>query len=444
MTRYLPLAIVMVLWAGRILAADDGGIEILTLTHAHEIALRNHPSIAAAQYQAQAAQEVSRETRANALPQIGLYGSAVDAGSDNTRILAGGINNPSVFDRTAFGASLTQVITDFGRTPNLIASSRLQAQAANESAAATAAQVLLEVDRNYFTVLQAQALEKVAQQTVDTRQLLLDRVNVLASNKLKSDLDVSFARVAVAEGTLLLQNSRNNLDSSRAALSAALGYRESKQFQLVDETPPVAAVSASDLDKLIDQALRSRPELAGLADQRDAALRFARAQRDARFPTLSIGLAAGDALTRDARLPDHYSASGLQLSLPLFAGGFYAARQREAELRANAAAQGLVGAEDAVVRDVRIAWLNVNDALQRMQTTQQLRDYAAQAYELAQARYNAGSSSIVELSQAQLALSSAEIANAGARYNLLIQQANLNYQSGGSSRGLRTTGSSGP
>ena len=338
---------------------------------------------------------------------------------------------------------MTQVITDFGRTPNLIASSKLQAHAATESAAATAAQVLLEVDRSYFTVLQAQALEKVAQQTVDTRRLLLDRVSVLASNKLKSDLDVSFARVALAEGTLLLQNSRNNLDSSRAALSAALGFRELKQFQLVDEAPTTIAVAA-DLNKLIDQALHTRPELASLADQRDAAFRFARAQRDARFPTLSVGLMAGDALKRDARLPEHYSASGLQLTVPLFAGGFYAARQREAELRANAAARGLAGAEDIVARDVRIAWLNVNDALQRVQTTQQLRDYAAQAYDLAQARYNAGSSSIVELSQAQLALSSAEIANTGARYNLLIQQATLNYQTGESSSGLRASGFAGP
>src|SRR4029079_13976457 len=120
-------------------------------------------------------------------------------GADDTRILAGAINNPSVFDRTAAGAGLSQMITDFGRTPNLIASSTLQAQAANELATATAAQILLDVDRSYFTVLQAQALEGVAQQTVDTRQLLFDRVSALASNKLKSDLDVSFARVALAE-----------------------------------------------------------------------------------------------------------------------------------------------------------------------------------------------------------------------------------------------------
>ena len=303
MKTQLLLAVTIGVWTGRLLAADESGLETLSLARAHEIALRNHPSIAAAKYLAQAADEVVRETRAGAWPQINLYGTAVDAGSDNTRILAGGINNPSVLDRTAVGAGLTQVITDFGRTPNLIASSGLQAQAANESAAATTAQVLLDVDRNYFTVLQAQALERVAQQTVDTRQLLLDRVSVLAANKLKSELDVSFARVALAEGTLLLQNSRNNLDSSRAALSAALGYRELQQFRLVDEAPATSEV-ATDLQNLIDDALRNRPELVSLADQRDAALRLAQAQHDAKFPTLSVGLVAGGALSRDARLPE--------------------------------------------------------------------------------------------------------------------------------------------
>ena len=49
---------------------------------------------------------------------------------------------------------------------------------------------------------------------------------------------------------------------------------------------------------------------------------------------------------------------------------------------------------------------------------------------LAQARYQTGISSIVELSEAQLNLTSAQIADAGARYNVLIQQASLDYQTG--------------
>jgi outer membrane protein len=86
--------------------------------------------------------------------------------------------------------------------------------------------------------------------------------------------------------------------------------------------------------------------------------------------------------------------------------------------------------ENDVVRDVRVAWLNVNNAREEIKTTRELLQNAGQAYELADARYKIGSSSIVELSQAQLSLTSAQIADANARYNLLIEQANLQYQIG--------------
>ena len=130
------------------------------------------------------------------------------------------MNNPSVFNRAAFGAGASQLITDFGRTYNLAASTKLQASAETQNAQATREQVLLEVDRDYFSVLQAQALENVAQQTVDTRQLLLDRVSILAANKLKSELDVSFARVSLEDAKLLLQRAQNDFDSALASLSA--------------------------------------------------------------------------------------------------------------------------------------------------------------------------------------------------------------------------------
>ena len=86
--------------------------------------------------------------------------------------------------------------------------------------------------------------------------------------------------------------------------------------------------------------------------------------------------------------------------------------------------------EDNVIRDVRIAWLNVNSALEQLYTTEQLVLNATEAFTLAQARYQAGLSSIVELSEAQLNLTSAQIAYASARYNVLTQQANLSYQTG--------------
>ena len=402
-------------------------LQPLTLARAHSLALAQHPDIAAAGYRAQAQHEVFVQTRAGLLPQVSLYGAAVHAGSDNTRLMAGGLNNPSVFTRAAYGAGLSQLITDFGRTTNLTASSALEASAADASALATRAAVLLEVDRDYFGALQAQGVEAVARQTLDTRELLLQRVSILAANKLKSELDVSFAQVGLEDARLLLLKAHNDVDSAMASLSAVLGYREQQGFTLA-EARAAPAPGSVEVSALIEQALRERPELVSLRDQRDAALHLARSLRDARLPTISAVLAAGDAPSHDARLPDSYSAGGIQVSVPLFAGGLYQARQREAELRARAAAEALRTAEDTISRDVRVAWLALNNAHERLRTSAQLRRYAATAYELADARYKAGSSSIVELSQAQLELTAAQIGETTARYEVFIRQSDLSYQ----------------
>ena len=402
---------------------------LLTLADAQKIALQNHPQIAAANYRALAAQEVEKQTRAGYFPEATLYADAVGANDEGTRIMAGGLNNPSIYDRDAGGLEVSQLLTDFGRTANLTASSRLQAQAAGQTANATREQVLLQVNVNYFGTLGAQAVLRVAQQTVDTRQLLLDQVSMLASNKLKSELDVSFARVAVQESRLLLEKAQNNVDAAMAALSAALGYRETRQFQLVEKSRSSFS-STNEVAQLVETALMNRPELLSLRNEQDAAMSFAKSERDSRLPTVSAVGVAGASPDHDSALPDNYAAGGIQLSLPLFAGGYYMARQHAAELQAQADSELVRALEDDIVRDVHIAWLNVNNALEQLQTTEELVRNATEAYNLAKARYQIGSSSIVELSQAQLSLTSAQIDEADARYNVLIQQANLDYQIG--------------
>jgi outer membrane protein len=402
---------------------------VLTLADAEKLALQNHPQIAAANYRALAAQEVVTETCAGFFPTINAYGNAVGAESEDARIMAGGINNPSIYDRVAGGLAANLLIFDFGRTANLTASSKFQAQAENQNASATREQVLLQVNTGYFNALAAQVVLRVAQQTVDTRQLLLDQVTLLASNKLKSALDVSFARVAVQESKLLQQKAQNDADDAMTSLSTALGYRDPRPFQLA-EAPPAALTGTNDVSQLVEIALAERPELLSLRNERDAAQQFAKAQRDARLPVISAVGMIGDSPSHDTHLPDNYEVGGIQLSLPLFAGGLYMARQHEAELKAQSDGELSRALEDNIVRDVHIAWLNVNTAMEQLRTTEQLVRNAAEASDLAQARYQIGSSSIVELSQAQLSLTSAQIAEANARYNILIQQANLSYQTG--------------
>ena len=142
--------------------------------NAEQIALKNNPAISVARLSALASKQVTREVRSNLWPAVYANLTAVDA-YDDSRIAAGGLNNPIIFERAAAGTTVSQLITDFGHTTNLVASSRLQAKAADQNAIATKEQVLLAVDQAFYNALQSQAVLRVAQQTVDSRQVVSDR-----------------------------------------------------------------------------------------------------------------------------------------------------------------------------------------------------------------------------------------------------------------------------
>ena len=401
----------------------------LTLQEAHEAALRNHPRISVAQLTALATRQVARQARAGFFPQVSANVVAVGTADDNTRLTAiGALNNPAIFDRNAEGLLVSQLITDFGRTANLTRSADLRARAAEQNTQATRYQILLAVDSAYYSALQAQAITRVAQQTVTNRQVLLDQVSALTSNKLRSELDLSFARVNLEDAQLLLSKAQNDLQASFAQLANLMGMTESKSYRLVEQ--PLPPPASTNVAEFVQQALRDRPDLLSLRNEQEAALKFARAERALRYPTIAAVGAAGVTPIRDPQLEENYAAAGLTLSLPIYAGGLYAAKQQEAELRAQAAAEALRDLEDNVVRDVRIAWLNAQNAFDRLQISRKLLENARLSFSLAQARYREGISSIVELNQAQLNEISAEIAFAGTQYEYLLQRSALSYQTG--------------
>ena len=412
-----------------IAAANAEDIPQLTLQEAHEAALRSHPEISVADLKALAARQVTRQFRSGFFPTLSANAVAVGTANDNTRLSAiGALNNPSIFDRNAEGLILSQLITDFGRTANLTGSAKLRAQAEVNNAQATREQILLAVDGAFFAGQQAQSVTQVAEQTVAERQLFLDQVSVMASNKLKSDLDVSFARVNVEDGKLLLSKAQNDVQAAFAQLANLMGLREQKTYRLVEQPfPPELSTNISDFVQL---ALRSRPDLLSLRNSQEAAFKFSRAERALRYPTLSAVGSAGVVPIGNSALGDNYAAGGLILTLPLYAGGLYSARQQEAELRSQAAAESLRDLENNVVRDVRIAWLNAQNAFERQRITAQLLDNAKQSYELAQARYTNRISSIVEFNLAELNLLSAQIAYADTQYEYLLRRSALNYQTG--------------
>ena len=388
----------------------------LTLAEAEQMALRNNPNISIARLLALAQAQVTREVRSAEMPTAIGNLTAVDSHT-NSRITAGLINNPSIYDRAAGGLTVDQLITDFGRTHKLVLSAKSSARAQLESERATELDITLTVDQAFYQALTAQAVLKVAQQTVAQRQATQDQVNQLTISKVKSDLDLSFANVQVSQAKLLLLDAQGNEETAMAALNNVLGSEQNQPYTLVDETngnPPPAPDNA---EPLVQSAFAARPDLASLNDRFLAARQYTTAQRDLWMPTVSaLAVAGGTPVRADQIQSSWYGAAGANVSIPVFNGFLYSAEGKEAKLRAQAAQEDVRNLRDVIARDVRTAVLNAQTAFQRITVTQEMLEQADFALDLAQARYKIGLSSIVELTQGQLQQTQAEIANTTAKY----------------------------
>jgi outer membrane protein len=176
--------------------------------------------------------------------------------------------------------------------------------------------------------------------------------------------------------------------------------------------------------------MRQRPDLKALQLTYEGAQKFAEAEKDLRNPTLTAAGVAGAAPLRTDGLPGTYAAGGVNLNVPIFNGGLFEARRQEAEARAASVNKDVEDLSVQIARDVKVAWLNANDSFKRLDVTARMVAQANEALRLAQARYQASLGSIVELNQAQVNQTSAEIASASAKYDYLGRRAALDYAMG--------------
>jgi outer membrane protein len=402
--------------------------ERLTLAEAEAIALKNHPAIMAEKLEAQATQQRVEQARAARFPFVTANVTAVGA-EDDSRIAAGALNNPIIYSRVATGVSINQTLLDSGRTSKLIASAKTSAAASDQRADVTRADVILSVRRAYFNALRAESVLRVAKATVDARQLVVDQVSELVKASLKSSLDQSFAETNLAEAKLLVASADNERQAAYADLAQTLGRQSPEVLELAEGPSP--NVEPLALSELREQALRRRPDLKAARLDMEAAREFAAAERALKFPTIAAAVGVGYVPNSGPNLSSDYAAGGLNISLPFLNGGLYKARHAEAEIRAQALDRRITDVENRIVRDVNTAWLSVNTAAERIRLTQQFVEQASQALELAQTRYDLGLSSIVELSQAQLAKTNADLQYATAKYDYQLRRSVLEYQTGG-------------
>src|SRR5580658_2937596 len=98
---------------------------VVTLEQAQQTALRNHPRIASAAFEAQASGFAVREAQSAYYPS--LAGNVTGVGTEHGSVLsAGAVTTSSIFSRGSTGIVANQLITDFGRTGSLVESAKLR------------------------------------------------------------------------------------------------------------------------------------------------------------------------------------------------------------------------------------------------------------------------------------------------------------------------------
>lgn len=420
-------------------SSTPGSTPTVTLAGALATARANQPTLEQAKGATAVAVAGADLARAPLLPQLNASGSysratanfVAPAGSLPTSVSAGagagGAATASSFDNYGFwrfGVSGSQLIWDFGQTPNRWRTARASAAAQTESLRATEAQVDYNVRIAFFTARAARELVKVATDTLANLEKHLAQIQGFVELGTHAEIDLSQARADRANGRVQLINAENAYDVARAQLNLAMGVERSVDYQLSDDGLTAVDGEDADVGRLVDEAARARPELANLRLLVDGAELQLRATREGHLPSLGLSASLTDNGPALDRLTWNAS-SLLVLSVPLFLGGQIDAQTRQSRGQLVQARAQLELEHQQVRLDVEQGRLGVRAAKAAIAAAADALANTSDRLRLAEGRYQTGVGSIIELGDAQIAQTAAAAQRVQAEYQLYTARAQL-------------------
>jgi outer membrane protein len=398
---------------------------VLTLDDALQRA-RAHPRIAQATAAAAQATARSREAFAGYLPAgtaSTSYGKTSSGRGGSVVVTPGGtttVSGSGVDDLYSATLNLQAPIWDFGRTLESVRSARASEDASRADLTAARDEQVFQVRQAYYAALASDALVAVADDTI----VQMERHLAFAQGSLevgrRTRFDVTRAEVDLENARIQKIQADNGLANARAALAGAIG-EDLGDARLAEPAAPEEP--DPDPRAAVERALRARPELLALDRRIAAAESAAAAARDTWYPTLG---ASGQLGWRGSDFPLSRTWQVLgTLTWPFLNGGADVARASEASAAADAARAALAAEVLQVKVDVEQAALAVGEARARRDVSKVLVVQATENLELAEGRYQAGVGSIVDLVDAQAALTSARAQRIRAGYDLATARARL-------------------
>jgi outer membrane protein len=432
---YAGVAIAGAAWAGDSEPTPADAVasaHIVTLAEAVRAARAHQPSLAFARGNLTTAVGQAEQVRAALLPQ--LNGNTSFSRGTNNYVLSPGGSNPnsgqtaisSFTTYSKWGAQLTtsQLIYDFGETINKWKAARVSADAMAESVHVTEAQIDYTTRVAFFTARSAKDMVGVARDTLANQERHLGQVKGFVTAGTHPEIDLTQARADRATAQLQLINAEGTYAAARATLIQAMGVERSIDYDLSDEEFPPVEDEDNLVETLVDEAKSKRPEMANLRLAMQSQELTLRSAHDMIWPNLNVS----GSLSDSGPALDHtvWNFNGLiSLSVPLIQGGAINAQIRQAEGQL-VQAKAQVDTQRLQVRlDVEQARLAIRGAKAAITAAEDALSNSRDRLRLAEGRYTAGVGSMIELGDAQVALTTAAAQRVQAQYQLYTARAQL-------------------
>lgn len=405
----------------------------LSLPRALELARRLQPRLRQAQADVAAANARAGLAKAPLLPQINGVASYqrttanfVARPGTVPRALVGGAPPPSFNSYNFFNFSLSasQLLYDFGQSIGRSKAAQARALAQVAVQTGTSLQVDQGVRVAYANANAAKALLRVASTTLDNQRRHLTQIQGFVEIGTRPRIDLLQAQTNLANARLQLIRADNDYANAKALLNQAIGVEWSTGYELIDAELPALTSEDAALEVLVNEALQARPELEALAQQLGAQHQTVRSINGSYAPSLGATATVSEAGTQPSNFGWNWNV-GASLTWPLYLGGLRGAQLAEAKAQRDSLLAQLDSLRQQVRVSVQQAQLDVLAAIAARVAAAEVTDNTRERLLLAEGRYQAGVGNVIELADAQLALSQAEAQQVQADYGLMTARANL-------------------
>ena len=397
---------------------------VLSLTQAVQWTLERHPRLRLSRATTEASEARVDRAFAPLLPQVtgsARYQRATANGAQGAPARASSFRS---YDSFTFELAASQLVTDFGQTTGRLRVARATRDAQKKLSEADRLELLLAVKTSFLQAQAQKQLLAVALETLANLQRHLASVSGFVEVGTRPPIDRVQAQADVQRAELVRVNALNNYAIAKARLAQAMGFDAHSEFEVAGELLPPIQDEEAATERLFAIALAARPDLQAAQDTLYAQQLSVDVARAGYFPSLSVSAALRE--TGDAPTTLRWNASvGAALIWPLYEGGATRAEVREAHANVDAATAQLALARQQLLVDLEQARLSVHGAKQALATADLLVESTRQRLILAEGRYQTGVGNLLELADAQLALTTAQGDRVQAEFSLSTARAAL-------------------